>query len=150
MIIYFDGDDVSSALELFLLNGDLAEAREYSESLSRASALIRDYLAAEPGVEIMMAGGDDLVVYLRRESAAPELIERMRKAFREECGRSMSVGVGSDSREAAINLRRAKLMGRNRVVGVDGSPVVPDGLLSAIMPEKISGLCWPGSNENCR
>jgi hypothetical protein len=119
MIIYFDGDDVSSALELLLLNGDVAGAREYSQLLSRASALVGDYLAAEPGVEIILAGGDDIVVCLRRESAAPELIERVRKAYRRECGRSMSVGVGDDSREAVINLRQAKLMGRNRVVGMN-------------------------------
>lgn len=117
MIVYFDGDDVSSALELFLLKGDTAGAREYSESLSRASAVIRGCLEADPEAEIILAGGDDFVVRFQHESAAPEFIERLRKAYSAECGRTMSVGIGNDSREATMNLRQAKLMGRNRVVG---------------------------------
>lgn len=119
MIVYFDGDNVSSALELFLLNGNMAGAREYSESLSRASALIRAHLEADQNAEIILAGGDDLVVRLQCESAALEIIERIRKAYSDECGRTISAGVGSDSREAAMNLRLAKLMGRNRIVGIN-------------------------------
>lgn len=75
---------------------------------------------AEPGVDIILAGGDDIIIHLHDESAASKIIECTRKAYSGECGRSMSVGVGNDSREAVINLRQAKLMRGNRIVGING------------------------------
>ena len=121
MIVYFDGDDVSSALELLLLNGDAEGARTYSESLLQASSAIRAHLSAVTGAEIILAGGDDLVVRLPGESipvSVSGLIDRLRRDYRSTCGKTLSVGVGCDTREAVLNLRRAKLMGGNRVEGI--------------------------------
>ena len=113
---YFDGDDIGPALELLLLDEHLQEAKEYSRSIITAFEATRIALVEKFNADIVIAGGDDLLVCFPKDAMNEADIETLRKEFFEECGRSISVGVGSSAAEAASNLRRAKLLGKDRLV----------------------------------
>ena len=117
MFAYFDGDNIGNHLELLLMDNRIDDASEYSESVERALSHIRDSLEGNVNVVVIFAGGDDLVAKWPDGSVSRETIEKLRDAFQQICGRSISVGLGSSPSRAALNLRRAKLMGKSQVVG---------------------------------
>jgi hypothetical protein len=113
---HFDGDDVGPGLELLLLDDLIDEARAYSEGVNKGIAALLEIVSARPAADVIIAGGDDLVVCWPQESIETEQIEKMRHTFFTESGRTISAGVGSSLSEASANLRRAKLMGKDKVV----------------------------------
>jgi hypothetical protein len=113
---YFDGDDIGAALELMLLDNKLDHACRYSETVVRALQQIRDFLEKELGAEIIVCGGDDLVACWKDGSVTSADIKHIRAQFFDTCSRTISIGIGSTSREATQNLRRAKLLGKDRAV----------------------------------
>nr|WP_276203301.1 mCpol domain-containing protein [Actinomadura flavalba] len=115
MYAHFDGDDIGPKLELMLLDDDDDSARSYSHSISQALAWVREYMTNK-GATVVVAGGDDLVARWPSNFVTIDDIEYMRSGFFETCGRTLSVGVGSRASEAASNLRRAKLQGKNQIV----------------------------------
>ncbi len=113
---HFDGDDIGSALELILLDNQLDRARQYSETVARALQKVRDFLEKDLDAEIMVCGGDDLIACWKEGSVTSADIKHIRAQFFDICSRTMSIGIGSTSREATQNLRRAKLLGKDRSV----------------------------------
>lgn len=113
---HFDGDDIGPGLELLLLDDLIDEARAYSAGVNKGLATLLDMVNSDPRADVIIAGGDDLVVFWPQESIELEQIEKMRHAFYMESGRTISVGAGSSLSEASANLRRAKLMGKDKVV----------------------------------
>ena len=113
---YFDGDNVGNRLELLLLDGRVADACAYSESLNQA---LRDALALLQGlsnVNVLVAGGDDLLASWLSGTVSRGDLEKIRQAFFDACGQSMSVGVGRSASGAVHCLRRAKLMGKAQII----------------------------------
>ncbi|GAA0970834.1 hypothetical protein GCM10009555_020450 [Acrocarpospora macrocephala] len=113
---YFDGDDVGPQLELRLLDNEIEEARTYSLSVSKALNRVREMLEAAGVSDVIACGGDDLIVSWPRGSISLKTINEIAADFHRLSGRTMSVGIGRSPREAAENLHRAKLMGKNQVV----------------------------------
>jgi CRISPR/Cas system-associated protein Cas10 (large subunit of type III CRISPR-Cas system) len=113
---YFDGDDIGPALELLLLDDLIEEARKYSGSISNAFEAVCRSLASRAEVDIIVAGGDDLVASWPDASIELADVHELRRIFFRNCGRTMSVGVGYSAAEAVANLRRAKLTGKDKVV----------------------------------
>lgn len=116
ILAHFDGDDVGAGLELLLLDNLVDQARKYSEGVNKGLAALLVVVRSRPGVDVIIAGGDDLVACWQQEHIDLKFIEAARQAFLEASGRTISVGVGSSLSEASSNLRRAKLMGKDKVV----------------------------------
>lgn len=117
MFIYLDGDDVGSRLELLLLDGKLEEATAFSKRVAEAMAKLRESLEQIPSLRTHLFGGDDLIAEFQASSLSPGEIDRFRKDFESRCGVTISAGAGAGIEEALANLRRAKLSGKNRLVG---------------------------------
>lgn len=116
VVAHFDGDDIGPVLELILLDNRLDHAGEYSKSVARAMQHVQDLLEEKLDAEVIIFGGDDLVTCWEAGSVTGTDIDIIRASFFDICGRTLSVGIGANSHEATTNLRRAKLMGKNRVV----------------------------------
>jgi minimal CRISPR polymerase domain len=112
---HLDGDDIGSPLELMLLDNKLDDACKYSHSVTLALQYMRDFFESK-SAEIIVCGGDDLVACWDAGAVTNADIEVLRNRFLEICGQTLSIGIGSSSSEATNNLRRAKLLGKNRVV----------------------------------
>lgn len=117
MLLYFDGDDVGNVLELQLLENCLDVAIEHSERVSRAIEDLRNRLEADFGAEILFAAGDEVLAHVDYGSFSNNRIEELRENFAAQTGCTLSAGVGGTPSDATLNLRRAKLAGKNRTVG---------------------------------
>jgi hypothetical protein len=120
---HFDGDDVGPKLELMLLDNKLEEARTYSRNLTCALEYACRLLQSLGEVDVIAAGGDDLIVGWIPGVVNEIDIERVRVGFFEKCGCTLSAGIGVELSEAAGNLHRAKLLGKNRVIST--APSLP-------------------------
>ncbi|MER6825661.1 mCpol domain-containing protein [Streptosporangium sp. NPDC000563] len=113
---YFDGDDVGPQLELRLLDNKIEEARAYSLAVSAALERVKELLEAAGINDIIACGGDDLIASWLHGRISIAMINEITADFYRLSGRTMSVGIGRSTREAAQNLHRAKLMGKNQVI----------------------------------
>jgi GTP cyclohydrolase III len=117
MFIYLDGDDVGSRLELLLLDGKLDEAIRFSELVTEAMFELRKSFEQVAGLNISLFGGDDLIAEFCVASLSAIAVNQFRRNFESKCGVTISAGVGTLVEDALANLRRAKLSGKNRLVG---------------------------------
>lgn len=111
--LYFDGDDVGSAIELRLLERDLDGAKDVSERVTRAVSKLANTLRREFSAEVIFAAGDEVLALVPRELTEAEL-NGLRSEFRIISGVSVSCGVADSPRDATLNLHIAKLRGKNR------------------------------------
>jgi hypothetical protein len=114
--LYFDGDDVGSGIELCLLRGDINGAALVSVRVRDAIVALTDSLQAQFGARIVFAGGDE-VLALTTVPVTTDGLATLRDEFRYLSGLSISCGWATSARDATLNLRIAKLRGKDQVQG---------------------------------
>lgn len=115
-VAYFDGDDIGPFLELLLLDNRLEDARSYSRMVSLAVSNLAEAAKKDLQADVVVCGGDDVIVTWPGEDLAVDWIKRACAQFFGDCQRTVSVGIGSTARAALEGLRRAKLLGKGRIV----------------------------------
>lgn len=110
-----DGDGVGDRLELALLDNEAVQASQLSHLLQEAVEELARTIRSWQGAEVLFAAGDEVLACVPRDSLGDRLLEDLRTSFKVRTGCSLSVGVGSDPRSATLALRRAKLLGKDRV-----------------------------------
>lgn len=116
MYAYFDGDNIGDSIELLLLNDNVKEATELSAKLNNAICQLKDELSNKLDIEIILYGGDDLLIKYNDVSNHLNIIQIARTNYFDCCGHYISCGCGNTLNIAMENLRKAKLMGRNHFV----------------------------------
>ncbi len=105
---FFDGDNIGSTINSLLNNGRIEEATYLSECIKKAISQIEQYVNSIHGIELIIAGGDDILIsYENRENEAL-LLKNISSIFIKKTGLSISCGVGNDVSEALVNLTNAK------------------------------------------
>lgn len=116
MYAYFDGDNIGDSIELLLLNANVKEATKLSNKLNNAISQLKDELNDKLDIEIILYGGDDLLIKYNDTSDHLNIIQMARKKYFDCCGHYISCGCGDALKVAMENLRKAKLMGRNHFI----------------------------------
>jgi hypothetical protein len=116
LYIFGDGDRVRERLEGFLLSQDLESLGSLSRRLSEGIRLIGDELSLRMGAEVVMAGGDDILMRVPASKYDRKLLEEVVSVYMEQTGLSISFGVGPTLEQAYLNLRRAKSSNSNKIV----------------------------------
>jgi GTP cyclohydrolase III len=114
--IYLDGDSIGDRLELLLLDDRIEDAATFSKAVSTGIENLCENLLQIPGASLLFCGGDDLLAKAPEGQHLRGSIEAMRLQFLEETGCTISGGIGNTPKSAAGKLRRAKLLGKNRVL----------------------------------
>ena len=117
MILHLDGDNVGNTIELLLLDGRLDDAVQVSERIKDAFLWMRNRLRKLDGV-VRLFAGDDLIAILPDGPQYLQALEFIREGFKERSGITISGGIGTTVEQALDNLRRAKLMGGNRLINI--------------------------------
>lgn len=115
---FFDGDNIGNTIEMLLLEDKVKDAVSLSESLSNANEVVRTILATKTGVEIIILGGDDLLIKYDPQKQDRTLLEEIRNLYKSSTGVSLSCGVGESLSESIQNLHLAKLYGKDQIKGV--------------------------------
>lgn len=116
MYAYFDGDNIGDSIELLLINANVKEATKLSVKLNDAIRQLKDELNDKLDIEIILYGGDDLLIKYDDVSDHLNIIQVARKNYFDCCGHYISCGCGDTLNIAMENLRKAKLMGRNHFI----------------------------------
>lgn len=114
---YFDGDDIGRTLELLLLEDRVDAAATYSINVDKARHALATKLTSIPSVHQILSGGDDLMISFDPVLISEEDIQLACAHYQAVCGHTVSVGIGQTPSVATMRLRRAKLLGKGRVVG---------------------------------
>ena len=117
MYAFLDGDDVSNAIEILLIENKVSEAIELSENIKTAFSEIEKLLKSKLEIEIIIIGGDDLLFQYNSNRYDINLIEEVRNTFTNKTGISMSCGIGENIQKSIQNLYLAKLYGKNQIKG---------------------------------
>lgn len=115
IFIAFDGDNVGSRLEYFMLTNDRATLQKFSSQFSSAMTWLENQLIQLSGAEIIFNGGDNLLATVTNDNDPLLLIKDIITEFRRLSSSTISVGVGTTMREAYFALKLAKTGGKNRI-----------------------------------
>jgi len=116
VFIIGDGDKVRDRLDALMFAGDLESLKSLSAAVSSAVSSVANGATAAMGGDIVVAGGDDLLLRLPAEYFDLDVLERLRKSFQALTGCSLSIGVATELDGAYLNLRRAKARGGDVIV----------------------------------
>lgn len=114
-----DGDDVGNRIELLLLDNESRAAKQFSDNVTQAVHDSTAFLTAASGAaELVFVGGDAFLVVLPAGPSYSEICANVQSIFHRTSGCTLSIGLGPDAKAATNALRRAKLLGKNRVVSM--------------------------------
>jgi hypothetical protein len=105
---FFDGDNVGNTIDNLLSNGRIAEATHLSESIKLSIFQIELFVKTIENAEIIIAGGDDVLIRYDSQKCNFELLKNISSLFTKQTGLSMSCGVGDNVSQAIGNLTKVK------------------------------------------
>jgi hypothetical protein len=111
-----DGNHIRENVEFYLLNHDLESLSKFSQSLTTAINELKELAISSMNAQVILAGGDDILLSVPRENYRKELIQKLQQAFLTTTGITISFGVGNTVEAAYINLRRAKTRKDDKIV----------------------------------
>ncbi len=111
LYILGDADRVRQRVERALLSGNLVELGKFSAALTAAIALIAERMIQRLSAQVVMAGGDDLLLTVAAGTFDVDILEGLSRDFADETGCTISFGVGKTVEEAYLHLRMAKASG---------------------------------------
>ncbi len=114
--IRLDGDDIGNKIELSLLNGNLDDAQRIHNIVQKSLEKLHRRISSEKSAEILMKGCDDILFSINKEDYRLEFLIDLKNEFYTDSNFTFSVGVGNSLNEALLNLRKAKLQGKNIII----------------------------------
>jgi hypothetical protein len=105
---FFDGDNIGNTIENLLNNGRVQEAVHLSESIKIAIFKIELFIGETEDAEIIIAGGDDVLIQYDSEKYSDTFLGEISQIFTNYTGLSMSCGVGENVSQAINNLTNVK------------------------------------------
>lgn len=111
-----DGDNIGDVIELHLLSGNLEIAGKFSFQVKCAIEKIVKNAQIEMNATVIYAAGDDICFMFFEQGNYLKYINEYANQFYLLTGNTISFGVGKNSVEALICLRKAKVSGKNRII----------------------------------
>ncbi|HEY9803769.1 MAG TPA: mCpol domain-containing protein [Leptolyngbyaceae cyanobacterium] len=111
-----DGDNIGDAIEFYLLSGNLDAARDFSYLVENAITKIAELVEAQMEASLIYVAGDDICFEVSREKNIKQYLDDYSSLFLQITGKTISFGVGTNSLEALVSLRKAKVSGKGCVV----------------------------------
>lgn len=114
--IRLDADNVGDKIEYLLLEGNIIEANRVHLSIQNSIKELVKTITKTPGYEILMVGCDDILMKVNSKLIDIKFLDGINDHFFQETGFTLSIGIGLNINEAMLNLRKAKLLGKNRII----------------------------------
>lgn len=116
VFIFGDGDRVRERIEAFLFDNQLEALSSLSNSLKAAIELLARLFIQDMAADIVMAAGDDLLVRVPADKYSRPALEKLAEIYKTRTDTPISFGVGPTVERAYLNLRRAKVSAREKIV----------------------------------
>lgn len=116
IFIRLDADDIGNAIELALINNDIESATLIHQKVQEGIKIIENELVENVDCKILLKGCDDILFQIKNEHFSESLLIRIKKMFQEHSGFTISIGIAYSLQHALLNLRKAKLSGKNIII----------------------------------
>lgn len=116
-LIRIDFDNIGDKIDFFLYEDNFMEAQEISNSIKKSiNEAINLIYKIFKNAKILLIGADDLLFSCHE--LKKEQLEVLMHFFFVNTNQTVSIGVGKDIREAMLNLKIAKVSGKNIIKGI--------------------------------
>jgi len=116
IFVRLDVDDIGNSIELSLLKGDFVTAQQIHNDIQKNINLIFKKLQAESSVIILMKGCDDILFSIEKCDYDLNFLKELKDTFKLDSNFTLSIGVGKSINESMLNLRIAKISGKDKIV----------------------------------
>jgi hypothetical protein len=116
VFIRLDADNIGDAIELSLLNDNIVMAKHIHRNVQSGINTLIDKISNSGNYTILMQGCDDILFKVDKEDYSESFIMELKSTFFSVSEYTISIGVATSVQEVLINLRKAKLGGKNRIV----------------------------------
>lgn len=113
---FFDGDNIGDIIEKWLHKNMIEEAQFFSQNVKEAFDEIHKTLISLDEIEIIIFGGDDLLISFNSDIYNEDFFEKIRVSFQSKTQATISCGIGSTIQESIFCLYLAKLYGKNQLI----------------------------------
>ena len=104
-----DGNQIRVKIESHLFKNELRKVNQISQNITNAINQLKKIAIEDLDAEIIMAGGDDLLIRVDKEKYNKKILKKMSSTFKELTECSFSFGVGETIEVAHSNLNKAKI-----------------------------------------
>lgn len=111
-----DADNIGDAIELSLINNDINTAKLIHKKVQSGISNIEKHIMKNEHCIVLMKGCDDILFKIQAKHFSNSLLIEIKEKFLKLTGYTISIGVAYSLEEALLNLRKAKLKGKNVIV----------------------------------
>lgn len=116
LYIRLDVDNAGDSIELALLKADYRKAQNTHHKIQEGIDLILDLISSLDSTTLLMRGCDDILFSIEKDNYDLNYLKKIKSKFKATTGFSLSIGVGSSIPECMLNLRVAKVSGKDIVI----------------------------------
>lgn len=116
IFVRLDADNIGDAIELSLINNDISRAKLIHQKVQFGIRKIEKQLNENEYCTVLMKGCDDILFQIKKEDNSKGILLELKEKFLELTGYTLSIGVAYSLEGALLNLRKAKLNGKNMIV----------------------------------
>lgn len=116
-LVRIDFDNIGDKIDYYLFNQNFEKAQDISNSIKTTINASLHYIRDNfKEVTILLVGADDIL--FSSTDITLEKLEALRKFYLNKSNLTVSIGVGDNVREAIMNLKEAKVSGKNIIKGI--------------------------------
>lgn len=119
--IRLDVDNVGDSIELALLKDDYKEAQNIHNLIQESINFISEKIKNRNTLTILMKGCDDILVSTNENEYNLTFWKELKNEFNFKSGFTLSIGIAYSVTECMLNLRIAKISGKNKIVDNNNS-----------------------------
>ncbi len=116
IFIRLDADNIGDAIELSLLNDNIIMAKHIHQNVQSGINTLIEKISNNGNYTILMQGCDDILFKVDKEDYSESFIMELKLIFFSVSEYTISIGVATSIQEVLINLRKAKLGGKNKII----------------------------------
>jgi hypothetical protein len=114
--IRLDGDNIGDAIELALLNENYVQAQQIHDIIQSGINHLSNLIQLRESAKILLIGSDDILFSAQNTNDLSDFVERLRIEFKKLTKFSISIGIGDTITYSLLNLKKAKLSGRDQTI----------------------------------
>lgn len=116
-LVRIDFDNIGDKIDYHLINQEFEEAQHISDVIKLTISASLNFIKENfPDVKILLIGADDIL--FSTSEATYKNLDSLKEFYSNKTNLTVSIGVGNNIKETLINLKEAKVSGKNIIIGI--------------------------------
>lgn len=114
--VRLDGDNIGDSIELSLLTDRISDAQRFHNNVQEGIKNVLTSIEINRHCSVLMVGCDDIFFAIKGMNDRIDFLKDLQSSFYIKTGFTLSMGIGLTMKDALLNLKIAKLSGKNKIV----------------------------------